>query len=118
LKSLFILPVLALADTLLEPTQYGGMQRLTPKPALLFFESYLLLSCRLSSSRFPPTDAMIYSARPAAPLSVVSPPDCIASTFPEVTLLLVQLSSRPLASPRPTEAPSSSVKPFCEPPVE
>ena len=59
LKSLFILPVLALADTLLEPMQYGGMHRLSPNPALLFFESYLLLSCKLSSSRFPPTDAMI-----------------------------------------------------------
>nr|WP_250157079.1 hypothetical protein [Achromobacter deleyi] len=60
---------------LLEPAQYGGMHKTSPKPALLFLESYLLLSCKLSSSRLPPTDAMICSALPVAPLSVVSPPD-------------------------------------------
>ncbi|MNQ86440.1 hypothetical protein D3C85_1016340 [compost metagenome] len=118
LKSLFILPVLALAETLLEPAQYGGMHKTSPKPALLFLESYLLLSCKLSSSRLPPTDAMICSALPVAPLSVVSPPDWIASMLPAVTWVLVQLSSFPLALPRPTEAPSSTVQPFCLPPVE
>ncbi|MNL10734.1 hypothetical protein D3C87_1315420 [compost metagenome] len=110
--------MLAFAETLLEPTQYGGMHRLSPKPALLFLESYLLLSCKLSRSRLPPTDAMIWSARPTAPLSVVSPPDWIASMLPAVMWLLVQLSSLPLASPRPTEAPSSRVNPFRSPPVE
>ncbi|CAB3742763.1 hypothetical protein LMG6003_05956 [Achromobacter insolitus] len=118
LKSLCILPALALAEKLLAPWQYGGMHRLSPKPALWFLESYLLLSCKLSSSRLPPTDAMMRSASPVAPLRVVSPPDWMASTLPAVMRLLVQLSSLPLALPRPSDAPSSSVKPFCLPPVE
>jgi hypothetical protein len=61
-------------------------------------------------------DDLIGSARRAFKRGVA--PDCIASTLPAVMLLLVQLSSRPLALPRPTEAPSSTVQPFCWPPVE
>ncbi len=72
----------------------------------------MLVSCKLSSNKLPPTEAKICSALPDAPLSVVSPPDCRASTLPAVTKLLAQLWSRPFSLPRETDAPNSNVNPL------
>ncbi|NKA76331.1 hypothetical protein GO285_05297 [Ralstonia solanacearum] len=74
---------------------------------------YVLVSCRLSLFRSPPTLATTCLPVATAPFRFVLPPDSSVSVLPADTCVLVQLTSEP--SPLPREALALAVTPKAAP---